>query len=271
MQALADLLSRCSNVEALAKGGQKVVYSAIHPDFGAVVVKHGEYRSSTRLERIAREVQLLKELDSSYYPRHYEFIIDPADRAFIIVEERLDAKELRAVSDRFQDDASILALLRDLVQGLCEIWSRNVIHRDIKPENILVTSDNEPRIIDLGIARFLDKTSLTLSAAARGPATPIYAAPEQLLNRKPMIGVRTDFFLLGIVILELMLGHHPFDPRHVGNSASTVDNLLSGTYVAPAGRDVILEGFIDRVLRVEPYRRFRTQGELSDHLKISAS
>lgn len=269
MQALTDLLSRCFDVEPLAKGGQKVVYSAVHPEFGAVVVKHGEYRSSTRLERIAREVQLLKELTSPYYPRHYEFIIDPADREFLIVEERLDASELRTASDRFKDDASILALLRDLVRGLDEIWSRNVIHRDLKPENILVTMDDEPRIIDLGIARFLDKTSLTFSAAPRGPATPVYAAPEQLLNRKPMIGVRTDFFLLGIVILELMLGHHPFDPRYVGNQSSTVDNIISGTYVAPNGRDAILEEFVSRVLRVEPFRRFRTQGELADHLKIS--
>lgn len=268
MQALTDLLARCTDVDQLAQGGQKTVYCAIHPEFGHVVVKYGEYRSATRLDRITREVQLLKELNSPYYPRQYEFLVDPTDREFIIVEERLDASELRVVFSRFADDSSILKLLRDLVRGLSVIWSRNVIHRDLKPENILIAADNTPRIIDLGIARFLDKTSLTLSVAPHGPATLIYAAPEQLMNRKPMIGVRTDFFLLGIVSLELMLGYHPFDPRYVGNQSSTVENILSGTFVTPSGHDPILEGFVTRALRIEPYRRFRTQAEVAEYLAI---
>ena len=104
------------------------------------------------------------------------------------------------------------------------IWRRNVVHRDIKPANILITPAGEPRVIDLGIARFLDDTSLTASIACCGPATPIYAAPEQLINRKAMINVRTDFFLLGILVLELMHGFHPFDPQHVGNQNSLIEN-----------------------------------------------
>ena len=269
MSLLDDVLGRCSNVAFLAEGGQKRVLSADHPDFGGVVIKHGEYRYATSLDRITREVQLLRDIDSKYYPRHHEFLIEPIRREFLVIEERLDAIDLKAARARFHTDEQILALLRHLVCGLSIVWERNVVHRDIKPANVLVTSTNEPRIIDLGIARFLDDDSLTRPHALRGPATPSYAAPEQLQNRKAMINHRTDFFLLGLLILELLHGFHPFDPQRVGNSNTLVENLVSGIYVQPEqSRDGRLVRFIENVLDVKPYRRYRTVAALMAHLQL---
>jgi serine/threonine protein kinase len=269
MKLLEDTLQKCSDVEPLAQGGQKRVIRAIHSDFGRVVIKVGEYRHATTLERITREVQLLREVESKYYPRHFEFLIEPVKREFLVVEEYLEAVELSSARDRFNTDQKILVLLNHLVCALNVIWQRNVVHRDIKPANILITADDEPRIIDLGIARFLDDTSLTATIAAVGPATRIYAAPEQLMNRKAMIGVRTDFFLLGLLTLELMVGHHPFDPVHVGNNRSLIDNLLSGTYTPPdEDRDPVVTGFVERALRPQPYRRFKNVEELMGYLNI---
>lgn len=268
MKEIDNILTDCSEMKLLAKGGQKTVYSAVHREYGDVVVKQGNYRLSNSLERINREVNFLKELESEYYPKVFEFIVDSDEREFLIIEQRLEAVELGAVATKFHDDNSIINLLRDLVRALNVIWSKRVVHRDLKPNNILITPNGSCRIIDLGIARFLDKTSLTHSLAPHGPATPIYAAPEQLLNKKSMIGIRTDFFLLGIIVLELAQGFHPFDPCKVGNQSSIVDNILSGTYMPLRGRDPILEKFISRVLEVEPFRRFRTVNELANHLKI---
>ena len=271
LKLLDDVLGRCDNVACIAVGGQKRVLSADHPDFGAVVIKYGEYGVATRLDRITREVQLLRDIDSRYYPTQHDFLIDPVHREFLVIEERLDAVDLTAASVRFNTDEQILTLLRHLVCGLSVVWERNVVHRDIKPANILITSTNEPRIIDLGIARFLDEASLTHPLALQGPATPIYAAPEQLQNRKVMINHRTDFFLLGVLILELMLGFHPFDPRRVGNSNTLVENLLAGVYVKPeASREPHLVHFVDNVLDVKPYRRFRTVAALMAHLRLDS-
>jgi eukaryotic-like serine/threonine-protein kinase len=269
MALLNDVIAECREVEALAEGGQKKVFAALHPRFGQVVIKRGEYRYTTTLERVAREVELLRELDSRYYPRLHEFHVDTDSMEFLILEERLDAIELTHTRDRFSDDVEIRGLLQKLVCALNVIWSRNVIHRDLKPANILITPDGEPRIIDLGIARFLDDTSLTATLAARGPATPIYAAPEQLMNKKTMINHRTDFFLLGIVILEQMLGFHPHDPRYVGNGVSLVENLMQGKYVRPeATRDPVLTEFVVRVLHPQPFRRFRNVQALMKHLTM---
>jgi len=269
MSLLDDVLQRCDNISFLAQGGQKRVLSADHRDFGAVVIKYGEYRFTTSLDRIAREVRLLRDIDSKYYPKHHEFLIEPIRREFLVIEERLDAVDLTAASARFTSDQQVLALLRHLVCGLSVVWARNVVHRDLKPANVLITPANEPRIIDFGIARFLDDASLTRTLALQGPGTPFYAAPEQLKNRKMMINHRTDFFLLGLLILELMLGFHPFDPQRVGNANTLVENLASGTYVHPdASHDEQLVHFIENVLSVQPYRRFRTVAALMAHLQL---
>ena len=177
MNLLEDVVGRCENVAFLAEGGQKRVLSADHPDFGAVVIKHGEYRFSTSLDRISREVELLRTIDSKYYPTHYDFRIERSRREFLVIEERLDAVDLAAAGARFDTDEQILILLRHLVCGLSVVWERNVVHRDIKPANVLITAANEPRIIDLGIARFLNDASLTLTHALQGPATAIYVDP----------------------------------------------------------------------------------------------
>jgi serine/threonine-protein kinase len=263
MSLFEEFLSNCQNIEKIAEGGQKSVFKGSHRDYGHIVIKHSTYSSNNSLERIQREVDTLNEIDSVYYPKQHNFIIDTRNREFFIIEEYLEANNLSEVKDRFASDDDIIILLYKLICGLDIIWKKNIVHRDIKPNNILITDENEPRIIDLGIARFLDKSSLTATIADRGPATPIYAAPEQLLNRKSMINVRTDFFLLGLLILELMLGFHPFDPQRLNNDLSLPENIIEGNYyMVEEGHDSKLIKFVKRSLETKPYKRFRTVKDL---------
>ena len=244
----------------MAKGGQKTVQLAEHPEVGLVVIKRGEIRSFTSLERIKREVELLSELDSEYYPHQYQFNIDVKKKEFVIVEDYIEGRILREAMDDFRIPREIFNLLDSLVKGLSIIWNRNIVHRDLKPENIIIRHSGIPCIIDLGIARFLDLESLTRTISPRGPCTPIYAAPEQLTNNKPSIDPRTDFFGLGIIALELFLGVHPFDPTAVGNHFSTVENIMQNNYVhetMSVNSDSTLLEFAQKTLQTQPYNRFR--------------
>ncbi|KUK76717.1 MAG: Serine/threonine protein kinase [candidate division WS6 bacterium 34_10] len=269
MGIFENILDKCSNSKIIAEGGQKKVLCASHPDYGQVVIKYGDYRYMTSLERIQREVDLLREIDSDYYPKNFEFLIDTKRRQFIIIEEFVDGKELSLVKDRFSRDEDILVFLNRLLCALNVLWERRVVHRDLKPANILITSLNEPRIVDLGIARELDKTSLTATLAASGPHTPIYAAPEQIENKKTMIDIRTDFFLIGLLMLELVNGFHPFDPTYVGNQNSIIENILNGIYVKPtSGHNEKLIGFIEKSLQLKPYKRFRSLKSILNYLEM---
>jgi serine/threonine-protein kinase len=267
--AIKDVLTVCSEIKELDKGGQKVVYAAKHPEHGSVVLKKGTYAHHGALERIGREVDLLANIDSPYYPKHYAFIVEASTREFLIVEERIEGTPLNKCMERFNFEEKIIGLLKHLVVALNVLWEKRVVHRDVKPQNIIIKENGTPVVIDLGIARLLELSSITLSESPFGPCTPPYASPEQLLNRKEIIDARADFFSLGILILQLSLGFHPFDPRTVGEGDSIPDNILHGRYIVPDPTGSYSENFIQlikRLLEVEPYQRFRNENVLSKFL-----
>lgn len=261
------MISECSIIRELARGGQKIVYLAEHPTIGRVVIKRGPIKSLTSLERIKREVELLSGLQCEYYPRQYHFNIDITSKEFEIVEDYIEGIVLRDSAANFRDPLAIFTLLDKLEKGLSIIWDRNVVHRDLKPENIIIRPNGAPCIIDLGIARFLDLEELTKTISPMGPCTPIYAAPEQLTNSKNLIDQRTDFFNLGIIALELYLGVHPFDPTYVGNGYSIVENIMKSLYIVETSTlpsDAALAEFAAKTLALQPYQRFRNYKILND-------
>lgn len=269
------MINDCKILKDLPNGGQKNVQLAEHPRLGKVVIKRGTIKSFTSLERIKREVELLSELKSEYYPKQHHFNINVKDKEFEIVEDYIEGKTLRECMSEFKYPNDIFKLLNALSKGLSIIWDKNIVHRDLKPENIIIRPSGLPCIIDLGIARFLDLESLTRTISPFGPCTPIYASPEQLVNNKNLIDPRTDFFGLGIITLELYLGVHPFAPDVIGNQFSIVENILQNNYVLET-KDVqqnasIVE-FANKTLRSQPYQRFRNYQMLNDflakHIKI---
>jgi len=257
----SDVLSTYPNYHKLSSGGQKVVYSINHPKYGHCVLKIGCVPNGASLERILREVQTLQKIDSKYYPKNYEFQILSNNR-FFIVEEFLDGDPLSNHLSQFSDIKNALYLLRKMVEGLIVIWDMNIVHRDLKPNNIIITPDRDVRIIDLGIARLLDETSITKTSAIRGPHTPVYAAPEQLQNRKSEIDIRTDQFNLGIIFLQLLLkGQHPFDPALVKKGLTIDENILNDLWYRDLFSDAnyfSIKPLIEKLLGKEPHMRFRS-------------
>lgn len=256
------MIAECKVIKNLPSGGQKSVQLAEHPTLGKVVIKRGIIKSFTSLERIKREVELLSDLKSEYYPQQHHFNIDIKGKQFEIIEDYVEGRTLREAMADLKQPKLIFALLSELITGLSIIWDRNIVHRDLKPENIIIRPSGQPCIIDLGIARFLDLEPLTKTISPIGPCTPIYASPEQLTNNKNAIDMRTDFFALGIIALELYLGVHPFDPIQVGNHFSIVENILQRKYVVESStvrRDQSLIEFANSTLQIQPFQRFRNQ------------
>lgn len=257
-----------SIIKDLARGGQKQVYLAELTDGSStrVVVKTSVISSSISLQRMVREFTLLRQLDNPYFPKNYDAGFDMTTMTLTTVEEYIEGDTLQNRQGDYTDWLSIRELLLKLIDGMELVWKRNIVHRDLKPANIIIRPDGSPCIIDFGIARFLDMESLTNTLSPSGPRTPLYASPEQMRNDKHLIDMRTDFFALGIIAMELYLGVHPFDPSIVKDSGLTVvDNLRDGKYATSTSavpENVHLTELAKHLLQPQAYMRPRDYNQL---------
>ena len=102
----------------------------------------------------------------------------------------------------------VLAIGRDVLAAIAEIWSQRIVHGDIKPSNIMLRDSGRSVLIDLGAARHLEQDN---SPAARRPfGTPGYLSPEQARGTKAL-SCASDIFSLGVVMLQCLTGRHPTD------------------------------------------------------------
>jgi serine/threonine kinase PknH len=87
---------------------------------------------------------------------------------------------------------TVLRLIAGVAEALQAVHREGIVHRDLKPSNVLLAADG-PRVIDFGVARAADATSLTQSGTALG--TVAYMAPEQALGGEA--AASADVFALG--------------------------------------------------------------------------
>ena len=199
------------NVKLLARGGQKVVFDAVHKSYGQSVIK---LYFQLNNPRSLREIEIEKGLNLPMVPRIYETgtIEYENIETLYIVEQKVCGTELRKLLNTGMK-FSLIDAVHFLEQGLnfiAYIEKKGIVHRDIKPENIIRTDDGKVFFLDFGIARILGADSLTRTGAIMGPHTPGYAAPEQFNNLKKEIDSRADIFSLGVVTYECITGKNPF-------------------------------------------------------------
>lgn len=244
---------------SIANGGQKEVFKATYQD-KLVVFKKGTCRLESSLKRIIKEVEILRGIDSEYFPKNYYFDYN-SNGEFRIIEELIEGITSQEIMNKYNSEEEIMSFLIEIIDGMKILWDKEIVHRDFKPDNIIISNKtNKPIIIDLGIARDLSSESLTKTIYARGPCTEIYAAPEQLRNDKNIISPRTDFFAMGIVALELYYKVNPFDPNWVGSGLSIVENILNNNYKVEVKQNEKSENFlkiIKKMIEHEPYNRYR--------------
>jgi hypothetical protein len=100
---------------------------------------------------------------------------------------------------------SVLILVAGMAEALQSIHAAGVVHRDLKPSNVILAADG-PRVIDFGIARAVDSTSMTQTGFR--PGTPAFMSPEQV--RGQPVTPAADVFSLGVLACFAATGELPF-------------------------------------------------------------
>lgn len=182
----------------------------------ALKVFHAPLLTEDREERFRREVQVLQQAShpnlvpyadsgiASFAGRRLPWIAMPYIDGHSLLEELSSNRGFLPV-------ARVRHIGRQIAAGLVALHERNIVHRDLKPANVLVGDDDVVRILDFGVARFLDRTTITSRGALMG--SPAYASPEQLRGEADLA---TDLWALGVVMYELLAGRRPFGADDLG-------------------------------------------------------
>ena len=149
-----------------------------------------------------------------------------------------------------------------IIVGLEYIHSQKIIHRDIKPENLVLDENGYVRITDFGIAK-----SFSNNNAKETSGTPGYMAPEVMKGQNHTYAV--DFFALGIMGYEFMLGRRPYNGRSRREIKEQMLSKLAQISLSeiPNGWSEEAADFFNKLLQRKPDFRLGSKGiwELKQH------
>ena len=220
------------------------------------------FKQNNSSERTDREISAMQRADCNNIGKLIRVdSIEYESKTFLfMLEEYLGGGSLSSlIQNSLLSKGEIIVLGTDVLNALSVTYANHIVHRDIKPDNIMFREgERSAVIVDFGLVRDLDATSLTQAFNMRGPGTPFYSSPEQLNNQKAMINWRSDQFSLGITLCISFLGCHPFEN---GNMIKTVEKMSSFSLcnedTAAKLKSAGLQPIV-KMLEPFPIRRYRT-------------
>jgi serine/threonine protein kinase len=275
-------------LQVLGGGGMGVVYKAEDLKLGrrvALKFLPSELAGDPKaLDRMQREARAASALDHPNICAIHE--LGEHDGQPFIVMQLLEGQTLREWIESIPASSEpsrlteIVSLGAQIADGLDAAHRKGIIHRDIKPANIFITNRGEAKILDFGVAKFVeaeaqeiavDKESreqtgkpsaspeISLTQTGDSIGTPSYLSPEQV--RREELDARTDLFSFGLVLYEMITGHKGFS----GSSTTGIREAVLRLSIVPArqlqpGIPPKLDSIITRALEKDRPLRYQTAG-----------
>jgi serine/threonine-protein kinase len=288
-------------VRRLGRGGMGEVYLAIRTvediqqSVALKIIRRGMHTDEV-LQRFRLERRILANLTHPNIARLLDASATDDGRPYFVMEY-VEGVSLTEYCDR--NTLSIrdrLALFQVICAAVQHAHQNLVVHRDLKPKNILVTADGMPKLLDFGIGKVLAPNEAFGSAVETSTdvrlLTPEYAAPEQVTGSA--VTTATDVYALGVLLYEILAGHHPYatgkasrldveravlesTPHRPSVMVSRVSDALTPAQVSerrgtdPGHLRRRLAGDLDNIvlmaLRKEPERRYPSAAALADDIR----
>jgi formylglycine-generating enzyme required for sulfatase activity/tRNA A-37 threonylcarbamoyl transferase component Bud32 len=203
----------------LGRGGMGVVYRAQHRTAAiakrqggevAIKVLHAQYAQNPLFqERFEREASLGLKLNHPGIVNVHDLVVAEGGRLAFAME----LAEGRPLSEVIGQETGPIPweqawpMFKQLLDAVNYAHTQGVVHRDLKPENVVVSADNQLKILDFGIAKDLEGGK---TKTGTGMGTVDYMAPEQYLDAKRVDG-RADIYALGMTFYEMLAGRLPWE------------------------------------------------------------
>ncbi len=197
--------------EKLGAGGMGSVYLGLQSSVGrrvaVKVLSDHLARNAEYIARFRREAVTAGKLEHPNIVTVYD--IRHEGGRYCIVMEYVEGQPLQRILDVVGalPPKEAARLVVGILRGLHHAHAAGVVHRDVKPGNVIVTKENEPKILDFGLAIGLDpRDKLTGTGSVLG--TPLYISPEQA--RGKAAEPRSDVYSTGVMFYALLTGRVPF-------------------------------------------------------------
>ena len=258
-------------INEIGRGTTGNVYLSHDPYYGrdvAIKVYHIDAASDGQAAKVARKM-FFNEAHIVGMLQHPNIlpIYDAGEEGgkyYVVMEHIQGARTLKAYcrpGNLLQVEDAVEFIFK-CAKALHYAHGRGLIHRDVKPSNIMLTLDNEVRLIDFGIAILKDSSMSMIQGIAGSPS---YMSPEQIQSAE--ITSASDIYSLGAVLYELVTGFRPFranDLSHLLNQIVYATAPPIHTLRADVPEE--LEEIVATAMQKEPEQRFANGGDFAARL-----
>jgi len=230
----------------------------------AVKVISKQNSDDEEMEFLARELNIMKRVNHPNVIQTFD-IFDSKKHLYIVLEymEAGTLHEVYQKSRPFTEDQA-RSVVKDIMQGVDYLHSRNIVHRDLKLKNILCQSSTFPlncKLADFGLSNFVGARTMSKVILQSQVGSPHYVAPEVLSGG--LYGPGVDIWSVGVIAHVLLTGKYPFAGKTM---QETLERVAKGRvmFKDAVWKDVQLEAFsfVKDCLRDQPEERLTAESAL---------
>lgn len=262
-------------IHEIGSGGMGAVYSSVDLDTGdfvAIKILRDDLADNDEaVVRFRREIDIAKKL------RH-ENICELLDHGIVVSDRRpfffMPILPGMSLKERLRRESlsvsEAVEMVKQVLCGLEEAHSRDVVHRDLKPSNLFLcmppgAKKFTVKILDFGVSKDLSYAGAALTSTGIVVGTSYYMAPEQARGDK--IDGRVDVYSTGVILYQVLTGKMPFN---ADSYEGVREKILSAPFKSPRLHNPLisssLEDIVVRAMARDPNNRFSSAEEMRSAL-----